>query len=189
MLVSRTRAATDPGLVVRVGQGYRLGDLPVDVRTVRAHAAEAVRALAAGDAVRARDEARAALATRVADAGATDTGPLAELRRVAQRDADGARQVLGRALAVTGEHTEALAVLEPLVAAHPDDETLLAALLRSEAAVRGAPAALARYERHRQQVRDSLGTDPGPALQALHAELLVARPAGARGTAATTLPG
>ena len=33
VLVSRTRAATDPGLVVRVGQGYRLGDLPVDVRT------------------------------------------------------------------------------------------------------------------------------------------------------------
>ncbi len=39
--------------------------------------------------------------------------------------------------------------------------------------MRGAPTALARYERHREQVRDSLGTDPGPALQRLHAELLV----------------
>ena len=56
----------------------------------------------------------------------------------------------------------------------PATRRLLAALLRSEAAVRAAPTALARYEPHREHVRDSLGTDPGPALQRLHAELLVA---------------
>ena len=57
------------------------------------------------------------------------------------------------------------------------------ALLRSEAAVRGAPAALLRYETHREDVRERLGTDPGPALQELHTELLVRDrpPAGRQG--------
>jgi predicted ATPase/tetratricopeptide (TPR) repeat protein len=158
--------------VERTEQGYRLGDLPVDVLTARGHGSAAERALAAGDVGRARDEARAALAVSVSEASPTDAGPLAELRRTARREADLTRQVLGRALDATGEHAEAFAVLEPLVAAHPADETLLVAMLRSEAAVRGAPAALARYERHRRAVRDALGTDPGPALQRLHGELL-----------------
>ena len=48
----------------------------------------------------------------------------------------------------------------------------MAALLRSTAAVHGAPAALEGYERHREELADRLGVDPGPALQALHGELL-----------------
>ena len=174
VLVSRTRTATDAALVVRSGHGYRLGDVEVDHLTMRARAEAARTALAAGDPVAARDEARAALAIPLADVGTTDRGPLAELRAAARRETERAREVLGQALTSLGEHAEALSLLEPAVAARPGDEALLAALLRSEAAVRGAPTALARYERHREHVRDSLGTDPGPSLQRLHAELLVA---------------
>ncbi len=54
----------------------------------------------------------------------------------------------------------------------PLDEATLEALLRSEGVVRGAPSALARYERYREALGDRLGVDPGPGLQAQHAELL-----------------
>ncbi len=171
VLVSRTRAHTDPGLLVRSGAGYRLGDVTVDFWTLSGHASAARDALAGGDVVRARDEARTALAVQVAASGAA-TGPVAELRRAASEQRAAAGEVLGRALSALGEHPEALAVLEPAVRTRPGDEALLEALLRSEAAVRGAPVALERYEAHREQVRDTLGTDPGPALQQLHAELL-----------------
>ncbi|HEX7717922.1 MAG TPA: AAA family ATPase, partial [Marmoricola sp.] len=53
-----------------------------------------------------------------------------------------------------------------------DDEVLLADLLRSVAAVRGAGAALDRYEQYRVALRQRLGTDPGPDLRRLHQELL-----------------
>ena len=50
----------------------------------------------------------------------------------------------------------------------------MAARLRSTAAVHGAATALDAYERHRVELADRLGVDPGPHLQALHAELLAA---------------
>lgn len=182
VLVSRTRAQTDPALVVRAGPGYRLGEVSVDFWALRRHCSAAHDGLESGDAARARDEARTALAVPVTGTGIragtvsspdAAAGPVAELRRAAAELQEVAAVVLGRALSVLAEHSEALALLEPAVAARPGDEALLAALLRSEAAVRGAPAALQRYEVHRQSVRDALGTDPGPALQQLHAELLV----------------
>jgi hypothetical protein len=49
---------------------------------------------------------------------------------------------------------------------------VLGELLRCEAATVGPSAALARYEAYRRSLRDELGTDPGPALQALHGQLL-----------------
>ena len=54
------------------------------------------------------------------------------------------------------------------------DDPTLAALLRAEAAARGPAAALARYERHREELADRLGVDPGPLLREVHAELLAA---------------
>ena len=171
--VSRIRSSTAAVMVERSGHGYRLGDVTVDYLLLRRHTDAARAATDAGDSRTACGEARAALASPVAEVGTTDRGPLAELRASARREVDRARELLGRALSALGEHAEALTLLEPAVARRRDDEALLEALLRSEAAVRGAPTALARYERHREQVRDSLGTDPGPALQRLHAELLV----------------
>jgi predicted ATPase len=49
---------------------------------------------------------------------------------------------------------------------------LLVELLRCEAATVGPSAALARYEAYRRSLRDELGTDPGPALQAVQQLLL-----------------
>jgi predicted ATPase/DNA-binding SARP family transcriptional activator len=177
VLVSRLRAVCGADAVVRVGDGYRLGLAPdqVDSLVLRDRAAAAQAELET-DPAAAAELAGAALALGRAlgdGAAAEDVqGPLAEVRR----DAAHARRVAGRALAQAssraGSHEVALPLLEEASALHPDDEGLLADLLHSLAAVRGAAAALDRYERHRADLRDRLGTDPGPELQRLHQELL-----------------
>ena len=57
-------------------------------------------------------------------------------------------------------------------AERPEDESLLADLLRSEAVVRGPGAALERYERYRRDLRERLGASPGERLQRMHRDLL-----------------
>jgi len=170
VVVSRARSQTAPDVVARTDHGYRLG-LPVDkVDALLLHEAVVAAREAEGhrDLVRARDRARAALA--LPPPGSAADGPLAELRRQAAHQRAIARAVLGRALSALGDHDQAL----PLLSGAGDDEATVGALLRSVAAVHGAPAALERYERHRAQLADRLGVDPGPALQAVHAELLAA---------------
>jgi len=169
VVVSRTRAQSAPEVVVRTPGGYRLGvggdDL--DVATLVDAVRDAARAESGGDHVRARDRARAALDVPVAGPGA---GPALDgLRDRARSQRADAAAVLGRSLSLLGSHDEALGLL---LEVREPDETTLAALLRSEAAVHGAPVALARYAAHREQLRDRLGIDPGPALQAVHAGLL-----------------
>ncbi|MET9572500.1 BTAD domain-containing putative transcriptional regulator [Streptomyces virginiae] len=67
---------------------------------------------------------------------------------------------------------ELLPEIEALVHESPYDEPLRAQQLRALRAA-GRPAdALAAYERTRRALADGLGTDPGPELVALHAELL-----------------
>ncbi|MFG2618527.1 BTAD domain-containing putative transcriptional regulator [Streptomyces sp. NPDC048507] len=62
--------------------------------------------------------------------------------------------------------------IEALIHEHPYDEELRAQQLRALRAA-GRPAdALAAYERTRRDLAEHLGTDPGPRLRALHAELL-----------------
>lgn len=174
VLVSRTRSLCGPDAIVRVADGYRLGLQPaeVDVLTVRAETAAARGALDS-DPASAGAHARTALA--LGDGLAltpAETGPLADVRRAALRDLRVARRVLAQASSRCGAHAEALPVLEEAVATQPDDESVLADLLRSLAAVRGAAAALERFETYRADLRDRLGADPGPALQRLHHELL-----------------
>ncbi|HVU78322.1 MAG TPA: BTAD domain-containing putative transcriptional regulator, partial [Gaiellaceae bacterium] len=93
-------------------------------------------------------------------------------RRAAAENVAAARSVLARAASRVGAHAEALPALEAAHLASPDDESLLADLLRSEAAVRGPGAALERFERHRQDLRERLGASPGEALRRTHRELL-----------------
>ncbi|MBJ7357456.1 NB-ARC domain-containing protein [Nocardioides sp.] len=170
VVVSRTRSQTGPDVVVRTARGYRLGLAPdaVDAWALADLVDAARRAEGHGDHVGARDLAREALTHGLVTSDGP--GPLADVRAGAVHDRAVATAVLGRALSVLGDHTEAL----PLLESAPRDDATLVELLRSEAAVRGAPAALDRYERLRADLADRLGVDPAPALRAVHAELLAA---------------
>src|SRR6202042_1314576 len=81
-----------------------------------------------------------------------------------------------RALALSrlGRRAEAAGPLGELIHRSPRDEEVLAELLRCEAVTVGPAAALARYAEYQQRLRDELGSDPGPALQSVQAELLQA---------------
>jgi predicted ATPase/DNA-binding SARP family transcriptional activator len=185
VLVSRTRSACGPDVIVRDGVGYRLGVAPDEVDSARLSGLvrDAASALDS-DAVRAAGLAQEALAlvggglatggpAPSTDAiGEQDPGPLAEIRRAAAGDAAAARVIVARAASRTGAHTQALPPLEAAHAEYPHDESLLADLLRSEAAVRGPAAALDRFERHRRDLRDRFGTDPGEPLQRAQRALL-----------------
>src|SRR5690606_23269212 len=137
----------------------------VDSARLAALVAEATAALDR-DPAAAQDRAREALA--LADGIGSPNGDgalLAAVRATAVEHADAARTVLARAESRLGAHAAALPALEAAHAAHPDDESLLADLLRSEAAVRGPGAGIERYERYRRDLRDRLGTQPGERLQ------------------------
>jgi predicted ATPase/DNA-binding SARP family transcriptional activator len=148
VVVSRARSATAPDVIERAGHGYRL-------------------ALDTGDVdVWAQDQAVEA-ARRAASAGAWSEA-LAYLPHLGAEPA-----LAGRILAAVGRYDDAWPLLATADADAPADDAAFAALLRSEAAVRGVPAALARYEAHRERLADRLGVDPAPELQALHQELLL----------------
>ena len=175
VLVSRTRSACGGDVIVREGAGYRLGTAPDEVDSVRL--AALVRDAAAAldrDAALAAELAQeaVALAEGLADGNSSAGGPLMEVRRAAAADAEAARVTLARASSRIGAHADALPELEAAHAALPRDESLLADLLRSEAAVLGPAVALERFERYRRDLRDRLGADPGELLQRVHRELL-----------------
>src|SRR6185312_1650750 len=176
VLVSRTRSACGAEAIVRDGVGYRLGVAPNEVDSVRLAALvrEAAGALER-DAASSVALAREALA--LANGGppapaAEDPGPLDDIRQAAAIDIASARAILAQALSRTGAHADALPALETAYADRPDDEPLLADLLRTEAVVRGPAAALERYERYRRDVRERLGTNPGEQLQRTQQHLL-----------------
>ncbi|OZM81140.1 BTAD domain-containing putative transcriptional regulator [Pseudonocardia sp. MH-G8] len=175
VVVSRTRAACAPEVVLRTARGYRLGlpDDEVDVLRLGGLVARARAALTDGDAEAAREHAHAArqLAEGVALSGPVG-GPLDEVLAAASDHAADAGMLLGVALHRCGEHAAALPWLETAAAGRPGDEELLVALLRSEAAVRGPGAALSRYESYRRDLVERLGVEPGEPLRRVHHELL-----------------
>jgi predicted ATPase/DNA-binding SARP family transcriptional activator len=174
VLVSRTRSACGADVIERDGAGYRLGAAPGEIDSVRL--SELVR-----DAAAALDR-DAALATELAHQAqaladglpttADGVGPLAEVRRAAAADVSGAQVIQARAASRMGAHGAALPPLEAAYANQPDDESLLADLLRSEAAVKGPATALEHYERYRRDLRERVGTDPGELLRHVHRDLL-----------------
>ena len=175
VLVSRARSACGADAIVSDGVGYRLGAAPGEIDSARL--AQLVRAASSEldrDAAVAEGLAREALALTAGLSGPADSddGPLAEVRRAAAADAATARVILARASSRAGAHAAALPVLEAAHAQSPQDEPLLADLLRSEAAVSGPATALERFERYRRDLRERLGADPGELLQRTHRSLL-----------------
>ncbi|MEU8777415.1 BTAD domain-containing putative transcriptional regulator [Streptomyces sp. NPDC048606] len=173
-LGSRDRILADPT------GGYRLAAAREDVDLHRFN-----RLAAHGGRELSTDPATAAATLR--EALALWRGPaLADLRepaRTAYASAPEARRATAlrdrveadlRSLGRPGAPTAAglLPEIEALIHEHPYDEALRAQQLRALRAA-GRPAdALAAYERTRAVLADALGTDPGPQLRALHAELL-----------------
>ncbi|MEU3032424.1 ATP-binding protein [Streptomyces incarnatus] len=171
-LVGRLRRVLGKDTVTSTPGGYRLEateddiDLYVFERLTRT----GTKALADGDHATAHRALTAALGLWYGPALAdlpdrtAATRPEA-LRLEATRARAAAALALGRARDVVPE-------LRELTAAHPYDEPLHALLIRALADT-GRPAdALAAYESARRTLADTLGTDPGPELRALHAELL-----------------
>lgn len=173
VLVSRTRTVTGAEVIERSQDGYRLGLTTdqVDAPTL-AGAVEQVRtASQEGRTAQARELAESALTIAVQQPDPDQPGAPNELRQAAASHRRELTGLLGLALSHSGNHGAAVATLEP-TAEDSGDETLIAALLHSEAASRSAAAALDRYERYRRDLADRLGSDPGPELQRTHAHLL-----------------
>ncbi len=179
VLVSRARSALGSDVIVSTPTGYRLGLVPeqVDAHRAQLDAAACDRAARERDYDAALGHAEAGLALWEAPSDSADAAddPLSALRA----EHDGVRVSLTRgralALAALGRHEEAVPILTELAESNPLDEQLLVSLLRCEAATTGTPAALERYEAHRRRLRDTLGSDPGPALQQVQRELLDGR--------------
>ncbi|MBW4720253.1 AAA family ATPase [Saccharothrix sp. SC076] len=159
------------------GYVLRVADDAVDTALFDRAREEGGRLLAVGRWEQARDALGDALALWHGAAYAGLPGPFAELER--QRLAElrlGAAESRARARLELGEHAEVVADLTPLVAEHPWHESLrelvMLALHRS-----GRQAeALEAYQEARQALVSAQGVEPGPALRALHREILAGPP-------------
>ncbi|MFJ4275100.1 BTAD domain-containing putative transcriptional regulator [Streptomyces coelicoflavus] len=180
-LVGRLRRTVGRETVVSAPGGYRLAatrydvDLYVFEHLVR----QGTTALGHGDAATAARHLDEALALwrgpALADLPGHAAGPEA-LRLEATR----ARIEAGLRL---GDAPDAVPRLRELTAAHPYDEPLHALLIGALRATGRDADALAAYESARRTLAEGLGTEPGPRLRALHAELL-----GAGGAERTAVP-
>ncbi|MFJ6099734.1 BTAD domain-containing putative transcriptional regulator [Streptomyces sp. NPDC092359] len=174
-LVGRLRKALGRDRIVSDGGGYRLDARPedVDARRFEHLASDGVTALGAGDPAKAAALLDEALGLWRGPALADLPDRDAEAARWEARRLDARRASLGAALAL-GRAPAALPELTSLCAAHPLDEPLQALRIRALRDTGRAAEALAAYETVRRALANRLGTDPSPALRALHAELLAA---------------
>ncbi len=172
--VSRVRAQCGQDVIVRYDGGYRLGlaEDAVDAWALESLVEAARKALVDDDPDRALDRAVAADALVCEVAAGGGDGPLAEVRRRSRSLAPGLVRTHALALARSGRDAEAVGRLARVHEDDPDDVEVLEALLGSEAATAGVPAALARYESYRRDLADRMGVDPDPALQRVQRGLL-----------------
>ncbi|MFF8269255.1 BTAD domain-containing putative transcriptional regulator [Streptomyces sp. NPDC016562] len=183
-LVARLRRALGHAAVRSAEGGYQLAAEREDVDLYRFE--RLVRdAAAAPQPAEAAALYEEALALWRGPALADLPDPAAEAARWEAVRADARRGRLAAALAL-GEVERSLPELTALCAQQPLDEPLQALRIRALRDA-GRPAqALAAYDTVRRELADRLGTDPGPALRALHAELL--SPPAAAGPAADAPP-
>ncbi|MFI2757498.1 BTAD domain-containing putative transcriptional regulator [Streptomyces echinatus] len=179
-LVGRLRRALGADAVASADGGYRLTAAPDDVDLTRFErlAGDGLAALADGDPAKAAAVLDDALGLWHGPALADLPGHTAEAARWETRRLDVLRARHTAALAL-GRAERSLPELTALCDDHPLDEPLQALRLRALRDA-GRPAqALAAYEDVRRLLADRLGSDPGPELRALHAELLHEEPAAA----------
>ncbi|MEU9859845.1 BTAD domain-containing putative transcriptional regulator [Streptomyces sp. NPDC047971] len=174
-LVGRLRRALGREAVSSTAGGYRLAAGPedIDLHVFERLAAEGSAALAAGDPARAARLLDEALGLwrgpALADLPGRDADAL--VVRVDRGHAQARRDRLAADVAL-GRPAGAIAPLAALAAEHSLDEPLQALRVRALRAA-GRPAeALQVYADVRALLADRLGTEPGPELRALHAELL-----------------
>jgi DNA-binding SARP family transcriptional activator len=177
VLVSRARARLGADAIVSTPTGYRLAlpDDQVDATAVLGHAVASEQHARKGEQAEALAEAAAGLAL-CAGAEAWGSGaagdPVEELRAARLSTYRSLSRSRALALSRLGRRAEAREPLGELIEREPRDEEALAELLRCEAAILSPATALARYGTYRQALREELGGDPGPALRAVHDELL-----------------
>ncbi|MEV4923631.1 AfsR/SARP family transcriptional regulator [Streptomyces roseoverticillatus] len=172
-LVGRLRRAIGHAAVASAAGGYRLcaGPEDVDLHRFQQLTEEGARALADGDPAKAADLLDAGLALWRGPVLADLPGRAALAVRYEARRLDARRTRLAAAVAL-GRAEQILPELAALCEEHPLDEPLHAVRLRALRAA-GRPAeALAAYADLARHLADRLGTDPGPELRGLHAELL-----------------
>ncbi|MFJ7072825.1 AfsR/SARP family transcriptional regulator [Streptomyces sp. NPDC098781] len=176
-LVGRLRRALGPDAILSTEGGYRLAAAPddIDLHRFERLVGDGTRALADGDPAKAAGVLDDALALWRGPALADLPDHTAEAVRQQTRRLDALRARHAAALAL-GHAEQSLPELTALCDTHPLDEPLQALRLRALRDA-GRPAeALAAYEDVRRLLADRLGSDPGPELRSLHAELL--RPIG-----------
>ncbi|MCN9239934.1 winged helix-turn-helix domain-containing protein [Streptomyces sp. RY43-2] len=172
-LVGRLRRTLGPHVVESADGGYRLAAAPddIDLHRFERLTTEGLRALGDGDPAKAAAVLDDALALWQGPALAALPDRTAEAARWETRRLDARRARLTAALAL-GHGEQHLPELTALTDLHPLDESLQTLRLRALRDA-GRPAeALAAYEDVRELLADRLGSDPGPELRALHAELL-----------------
>ncbi|MFB7663369.1 BTAD domain-containing putative transcriptional regulator [Kitasatospora sp. NPDC056138] len=170
-LVGRLRRTIGRDEVGSGPAGYWLTGRDTDLGEFQRLVAEGRAAAAATDHARAAERLNAALGlwrgpalADLPDRG----GPAARLetqREEARRHRIGAELELGRAADLTAELAE-------LCADRPLDEQLQLLLIRALHGSGRTAEALQQYERARRGLAEQLGADPGPALRAVHRELL-----------------
>ncbi|WP_405695417.1 BTAD domain-containing putative transcriptional regulator [Streptomyces sp. NBC_01185] len=176
-LVGRLRRAVGRDAVESVTSGYRLAAGPdsVDLHRFERLAGEGARALEDGDATKAATVLDEALALWRGPALADLPDRAVAAARWEARRLD-ARRTRIEALLAQGCAGEALPELAGLCADHPLDEPLQALRIRALRDTGRTARALAAYDEVRALLADRLGTDPGPALRALHEGLLHEEP-------------
>ena len=182
--VGRLRAIFEPGRPARSAgsvlhlarHGYRLAVDPDRVDALRFD-----RLLADGERAH-REATPAAAADLLGEALALWRGPVLADAPEALRDHPAAVALARRrvaaalryadAAAAAGLDDRAVALLEPVVAAEPYQETLAAALMLALSRAGNRTGALAVYAAARRRLVDDLGLDPSPPLRRAHERLL-----------------
>ncbi len=171
-LVGRLRRALGRDTIASGPGGYRLITPPdaVDLHRFERLTREGTTALARDDPATAARVLREALALWHGPALADLPDRTAATRPEARRQE--ATRARVEADLLLGHAPDVVPELKALTTDQPYDEALRALLIRAlRGAGRGADA-LAAYEDARRTLAEGLGTDPGPELRALHAQLL-----------------